>query len=530
MRGSLRLGLSRCSSSQNWLSNFGSEPCLAIYYMSSRRSLPLAPLGILLGITALACAGGLLESCGVIVNLQQRLAAVTVGVLFTGTGIWAWNRSQQKHQQTLLRQLNDLCQLSPQELDESLGSSSWPNSHETSRAEQNVLLGVAETIQKHLNNLTEAEHDRAGAEVRSRRLATECQQLRDIFASLTDPVLAVDPYGQVLLSNPSAQRLLGVDATRDEKQILDQLTSCEELVGLLTETRRRKGNTVRQTEVDLEDQEGGQSSYKIVCRPIPFAGDFRIGDSGCVQGAVAVLTNISGQRAIQKRNAEFVSSVSHEMKTPLASIKAYVELLADGDAQDEAEREEFIGVINAQADRLQRLVENLLNLARIEAGVVNVNKTPRSLNEVLQEAAAVIAPAAEQRQQKFVTDLSPLYLGVLADHDMLLQAAINLASNAVKYTRPGGTITLRSRQSDQEVVFEIQDTGVGLSEEDREKVFQKFYRVSKDKDMAPGTGLGLPLVKHIIEDVHNGRIEVESQLGVGSTFRVSFPAVRQIQG
>ncbi|MFO0885399.1 MAG: HAMP domain-containing sensor histidine kinase, partial [Pirellulales bacterium] len=223
-------------------------------------------------------------------------------------------------------------------------------------------------------------------------------------------------------------------------------------------------------------------------------------------------------------------SVSHEMKTPLASIKAYVELLADGDAQDEAEREEFIGVINAQADRLQRLVENLLNLARIEAGVVNVNKTPRSLNEVLQEAAAVIAPAAEQRQQKFVTDLSPLYLGVLADHDMLLQAAINLASNAVKYTRPGGTITLRSRQSDQEVVFEIQDTGVGLSEEDREKVFQKFYRVSKDKDMAPGTGLGLPLVKHIIEDVHNGRIEVESQLGVGSTFRVSFPAVRQIQG
>ena len=125
---------------------------------------------------------------------------------------------------------------------------------------------------------------------------------------------------------------------------------------------------------------------------------------------------------------------------------------------------------------------------------------------------------------KLLSSFSPLYLGVHADRDMLLQAAINLISNAVKYTRPGGTVTLRSRLQDQEVVFEVQDTGVGLSEEDRLKVFEKFYRVKKDKDMAAGTGLGLPLVKHIVEDVHGGRLTLKSELGRGSIFRITLPS------
>ncbi len=497
--------------------------------MAFRKPLPLAPIGLLLGLALLACAGGLLDTLGKAIGPTERLTIATAGLLVTIASVWRLYQQFTAQQKELLGQIEEISDLSSQELDETLSQGDWPQISSCSEAVRQTLLRFAEKLKDHQDRLTEAEHDRSGAEVRARRLATECQQLRDVFAGLSDPVVAVDPFGEVVLSNPSAQRLLGGDSDRSETQMLEQLSQCEELVGILTETRRRKGNTVRQTEVGLSDREGTENWYKVTCRPMPFAGEYRIGDAGTVQGAVAVLTNISGQKAIQKRNAEFVSSVSHEMKTPLASIKAYVELLADGDAKDDAEREEFIEVINSQADRLQRLVENLLNLARIEAGVVNVNKVPRSLNEVLQEAASVLTPAAEQRQQKFVTDLSPLYLGVLADHDMLLQAAINLISNAIKYTRTGGTVTLRSRMNDQEVVFEVQDTGVGLNEEDREKVFQKFYRVSKDKDMAPGTGLGLPLVKHIVEDVHNGRIEVESQLGVGSTFRVAFPAVRQIQ-
>ena len=236
------------------------------------------------------------------------------------------------------------------------------------------------------------------------------------------------------------------------------------------------------------------------------ASDIPAGDSETSGGAVVVLRNIADQKAVQKRNAEFVSAVSHEMKTPLAGIKAYVELLADGDAEDEATREEFLSVIDGQADRLQRLVDNLLNLARIEAGVVKVSKEPRSLNAILEEALNVMQPAADSKGIRLTNDLSPLYLPVLADRDMLLQAAINLLSNAIKYTPDDGQVTLRSRMEEAQVRFEVQDTGVGLSADDCERVFEKFYRVEKNKSMASGTGLGLPLAKHIIEDVHGGRL------------------------
>jgi two-component system phosphate regulon sensor histidine kinase PhoR len=141
----------------------------------------------------------------------------------------------------------------------------------------------------------------------------------------------------------------------------------------------------------------------------------------------------------------------------------------------------------------------------------------------------VLAPTAELKNIRLACELSSMYLGVFADHDTLLQAAINLGSNAIKYTPPGGKVTFRSRMADHEIAFEVQDTGVGLNEEDRLKVFEKFYRVKKDSNMAPGTGLGLPLVKHIVEDVHGGRIEVDSELGQGSTFRVVLPANDQIK-
>jgi signal transduction histidine kinase len=116
-----------------------------------------------------------------------------------------------------------------------------------------------------------------------------------------------------------------------------------------------------------------------------------------------------------------------------------------------------------------------------------------------------------------------MYMGVLVDRDMAMQSAINLLSNAVKYTESGGKVTLRSRMEDNAAVFEVEDTGVGLSEEDCLRVFDKFYRVKKDQKMASGTGLGLPLAKHIVEDVHGGELTLSSQLGAGSVFRITLP-------
>jgi two-component system, OmpR family, phosphate regulon sensor histidine kinase PhoR len=373
------------------------------------------------------------------------------------------------------------------------------------------------------------EMARAAAEVRFRRIVAERDQLSEILTGLVDPVVAVDQFGEIVLANPSAERLLNFKLGGDVHPALEQLQRCEQLISLLGETRRRRSAMHRSGEVTLNDDEGKQHWYRVTCRTLASTQEAQaVGDRASAHGAVAVLTDITSQKVVQKRNAEFVSAVSHEMKTPLSSIRAYVELLVDGEAEDDTTREEFLEVINGQADRLQRLVDNLLNLARIEAGVVAVNKSALSLNELLGEAVGVMQPAAEDKKITLSSEFSPLYLGVLADRDMLLQAAINLLSNAVKYTRPGGSVTLRSRLSDQEVVFEVQDTGVGLSAEDCQRVFEKFYRVKKDRDMAQGTGLGLPLVKHIVEDVHGGRIEVASEPGQGSTFRVSLPGLAQL--
>ena len=334
-------------------------------------------------------------------------------------------------------------------------------------------------------------------------------------------MIAVDAYDALLLANASAEQLFEIEPSHGKRAITEFVRS-EPLVAALNEVRRHQAPMSRTLELELG--RSGRNASLVQRDDQGHAQRGRRRRTGRRRG----VARYQRAKANQRQNAEFVSAASHEMKTPLAGIKAYVELLADGDAEDEETREEFLDVINGQADRLQRLIDNLLNIARIEAGVVKVSKQSQPLNEILSEAHRVVQPAAEAKQIRLTHDLSPLYLGVLVDRDMMLQAAINLLSNAVKYTPPGGQVTLRSRLLDGEVSFEVQDTGVGLSPEDCQRVFDKFYRVDKDKQMAQGTGLGLPLAKYIVEDVHNGRLSVESRLGEGSTFQIRLPGAGQL--
>jgi two-component system phosphate regulon sensor histidine kinase PhoR len=372
--------------------------------------------------------------------------------------------------------------------------------------------------------LADAEHARAVLELRCKRSVSQYQRLRRIVEALPEPLLAVDQYDDIWLANSSAEELFDLEPCRDgEKRALAQLGTCRRLLDLLDDTRRRKVATTRSDEFEMLRENGDKVWYRAVATgiaPIEPNGQ----PSTSVDSVVAVLRDVSVQKTNQRHNAEFVSAASHEMKTPLAGIKAYVELLADGEAEDEQTREEFLSVINGQAERLERLIDNLLNLARIEAGVVQVSKQPQSLNEILIEACNVVQPSADAKRINLAHYLSTMYLGVLVDRDMILQAAINLLSNAIKYTKSGGSVTLRSRMLDAEVEFEVQDTGVGLAPEDCGRVFAKFYRVERNKGMASGTGLGLPLAKYIVEDVHGGRMSVTSTLDVGSTFSARLPA------
>jgi two-component system phosphate regulon sensor histidine kinase PhoR len=496
--------------------------------MIERRIIQLLPTAALSVVCAAVGAAWVIEPALAPQGWSGRLAVLLAGFSIALLAVRISVLQASKGAQSARRYIESLCGLEAHVLCDPETGAAFPVRREDV-VWRELCQKVRERLAEFAQRTEELEMAKAAAEVRVRRIALERDQLQEILSGLADPVLAVDQFGDIVLANPSAEKLLDVKADSHDHPALAQLGRCEQLVNLLSETRRRRASVQRSSELVLPDEEGKQRYFRITCRSLAGVQDTAAaGERVSAHGAVAVLTDITGQKAIQKRNAEFVSAVSHEMKTPLSSIRAYVELLVDGEADDDATREEFLNVINTQADRLRRLIDNLLNLARIEAGVVAVNKTALSLNETLGEALGVMQPAAEEKEITLTGDFSPLYLGVLADRDMILQAAINLLSNAVKYTRSGGNVTLRSRMTDQEVVFEVQDSGVGLSPEDCTKVFEKFYRVRKDRDMAQGTGLGLALVKHIVEDVHGGRIEVQSELDRGSTFRISLPCLAQL--
>jgi two-component system, OmpR family, phosphate regulon sensor histidine kinase PhoR len=380
------------------------------------------------------------------------------------------------------------------------------------------LMQIRDYLASYHDRQQQAENLQAGWEIRLQRAQGELQLVSGIVANLGEPILAVNRYDEVQVANAEAEKLFGLSNSKQEKRRISRWPAGEKFEHWLGDLRRRNAPLRRTEEFEFETPDG-RRRFRVAAANLAAEGE--------VGGVVLMLRDAEAHQDARKQHAEFVSAAGHEMRAPLAGIKAYVELLVDGDAEDEATREEFLEVIHGQTDRLQRLIDNLLNIARIEAGVVKVSKQSRGVNEILAEAVHVIGPSAEMKQIKLTSDLSPLYLGALVDRDMLLQAVINLLSNAVKYTPAGGQVTLRSRLSDNEILIEVEDTGVGLSEEDAVRVFEKFYRVEKDKSMAVGTGLGLALAKHVVEDVHGGKFTVRSKLGVGSTFAFTLPlAVR----
>ena len=484
----------------------------------------------------IAWAGGLLADSG---SWVVRFGLLSASLVLAGGSVALCLRYYERDNREFERYVETLCRIDLRDLhsDKTTGDVAplRANNMWCQLADR-----IRETFLQQCRQIQELEHTQAGSDIRCHRATAQLEHIKAIFSGLGDPILAINEYDELVLANSSAEELFQFDIQNAETRALAQLVHCQKLTNLLTTTCHRKTHSTRTDEIEIPDEHGNSRWYRATASKLaaatgetdspepsrPHEGADAAAMGNC--NAVAVLHDIGDRKALHKRNAEFVSAVSHEMKTPLAGIKAYVELLADGDAEDEETQEEFLEVINGQADRLQRLVDNMLNLARIEAGVVNVGKQTQSLNELLEEAAGVVRPSAEAKQINLVTDLSPMYLGVFVDRDMLLQAAINLLSNAVKYTPKQGRVTLRSRLENEHVRFEVEDTGVGLSEEDSQRVFDKFYRVNKDKNMASGTGLGLPLAKHIVEDVHGGRLTAESTLGEGSTFVVTVPGTGKL--
>jgi len=346
----------------------------------------------------------------------------------------------------------------------------------------------------------------------------ERQHAEAIIYSISDAVLVTDPFDELVLANESAARALEFDLDSAERAPMEKVLHDEKIISLIREMRQSKSTSGRRIVEHAVKTPVGDRTYKITLSCVT-GGAIKDGVETSA-GVVAVLHDMTKEKEVAEMKNDFVSNVSHELRTPLASIKAYVEMLIDGEAQDPKTQGEFYEVIQNEANRLSRLIDNILNISRIESGLVKVNKQPQSLTIIMKEAIEVIAPQARTKNITIKEELTPVFYQTQADRDMLYQAVLNLLSNAVKYTPEGGSLTATTfvDEAKKKVIARISDTGVGIPPKDLPFVFDKFYRAEANNRMAKGTGLGLSLVKHIIETVHHGRIFVESVPGKGSTF------------
>ncbi len=231
-------------------------------------------------------------------------------------------------------------------------------------------------------------------------------------------------------------------------------------------------------------------------------------------------------REIDRMKSDFISVVSHEFRTPLTSVKACAELIIMKPGMPEKQRARFMNAINAETDRLTRLLTDLLDLARIEAGSMQWRVSDVSVEEVIADCASGMAPLFDNKGLRLTTAVNSPLPRLSGDRDRLIQVVMNILSNAVKYTRPGGAVRIEARQESAplpQIVVEISDTGVGIPPAEIELIFEKFHRAGDQlSSTVEGTGLGLAIARQIVEH-HGGRIWAKSSEGKGSVFTFTLP-------
>ena len=353
---------------------------------------------------------------------------------------------------------------------------------------------------------------------RLQTLEDDRQQLRVVLGAMAEAVLAVDPRHRLIFANASADALFGLDASAVGR-LLPELIRAPQVQAALEATLRLAHPDAYLAELTLPGREALRASARtLAVRGSPLPGK-------TTAGAVLVFHDITELRRLERMRQDFVANASHELKTPLASIKAYAETLLDWALDDPTMNRRFLERIDEQVDRLDALVRDMLSLARLESNQDFFRHDPLKLASVLERCVEGHRDRADAAGLTLSFESGTLdgEATIMADEEAIRQIFDNLIDNAIKYTAPGGSVGVACSASPGEVVVQVKDTGVGIPREDQARIFERFYRVDKARSRElGGTGLGLAIVKHLASSLQ-GRVEVSSRLGVGSTFTVRLP-------
>lgn len=344
--------------------------------------------------------------------------------------------------------------------------------------------------------------------------------LERVFASLGEGVVAVDRAGIVVHANSAAAELLEMDPSRSVGQHLYVAVASRDVCEALEQVMRGSDVDQHTCEVTLP---GAAGDVVAMVRVTPLRDDG--GDGSIGYGAIAVVQDITDVRRAERARADFFTNVSHELKTPVTAIRGIVETLLDDVDMDPGVRADFLGRCASQTDRLGTLVTDLIALARLESEVDTLQRAPVDLSALVAEVVSEARPRADRARVTITEDIAS-GARMVGDEESLRQAVSNLVVNAITYTDAGGSATVCvHRDVSDMVVLEITDTGLGIPAHMLDRIFERFYRVDPARSRARGgSGIGLSIVKHVAI-VHGGDVSVQSELGVGSCFRMSFPAV-----
>lgn len=338
-------------------------------------------------------------------------------------------------------------------------------------------------------------------------ISSEKSKMETILNYMTDGIIAFNLKGEVIHVNPASSKILGIEGLvnfKDYRARFGFEYSLEDVLYL-------QSNQTAETNITV-DRKTVKVYFAVFTDEIKKP-----------EGIIAVLQDITEQQRLEDMRKEFVANVSHELRTPLTSIKSYSETLLDGALEDRETAEHFLEVINSEADRMTRLVKDLLQLSRLDNQQMQWDFKKVSVVELVKSAVERLELEAGARNQKLECFVMGEIPEIEADYGRIEQVAFNIIGNAIKYTLDGGKVTVYVGRIYNDVYFKVSDSGIGIPESDLQRIFERFYRVDKARSREMGgTGLGLSIAREIVE-AHCGRIDISSKIGVGTEVTVRLP-------